>query len=254
MHVQSHGPEDGVPIVFLHGAMVAGWMWLGQVEGLPGYRCLLPDLPGMGASADVPWRGIAESADTVAEVIGAACPEGSAHVVGLSLGGLVALRLAERAPERVRSLIVSGVPRGAVPSPLRILSAVMARLYGRPVGARLVAALFGIPDDESRDAFLETAARTRPEALRAVMDEVAAGALPAQPEAIAVPTLLVVGERDTGPARAAVPWLAARMPAARGCVVPGVGHQWNAENGALFTEMVSAWVSARTVPESFRAA
>jgi pimeloyl-ACP methyl ester carboxylesterase len=253
MHVQFHGPEDGTPIVFLHGAMVAGWMWLGQVEGLPEYRCLLPDLPGMGASSGEPWLGIAESADAVAEVIRTQCPDGSAHVVGLSLGGLVALRLAERAPEQVRSLIVSGVPHGAVPLPLRALSAVMARLYGHPRGARLVAALFGIPDDESRAAFLDTAARTRPEALRAVMDEVASGALPAHPERIAVPTLLVVGERDSAPAIEAVPWLAARMPDAPGFVVPGVGHQWNAEAGPLFTEMVRSWVFASAVPVTFRA-
>ena len=47
MYVDEHGPDDGVPIVFLHGSVVAGWMWMGQVQDLSEFRCLLPDLPGI---------------------------------------------------------------------------------------------------------------------------------------------------------------------------------------------------------------
>jgi pimeloyl-ACP methyl ester carboxylesterase len=62
MYLEEHGPVDGAPIVFLHGSMVAGWMWLGQVDGLPDHRCLLPDLPGIGRSADEPWVSFADAA------------------------------------------------------------------------------------------------------------------------------------------------------------------------------------------------
>ena len=55
MYVAESGPADGTPIVFLHGAMVAGWMWTEQVQGLAEYRCLVPDLPGMGRSGDDTW-------------------------------------------------------------------------------------------------------------------------------------------------------------------------------------------------------
>lgn len=247
MHLESYGPADGTPVVFLHGAMVGGWMWLGQVEDLPAYRCLVPDLPGMDRSGDEPWLGMAATADAVAEAIGAHGAGGSAHVVGLSLGAIVGLHVAARHPARVRSLLVSGVPYGDIPAPLRLLSRVMLELYRRPRGARLVARLFGIPDDESLTAFLATARRTDPAALRAVTAEVNRSPLPADLGAIEAPTLAVVGAKDTAPARRAVPNLARAIPGAIGRTVPGVGHQWNAEDRALFSAVVQAWVDERRV-------
>ncbi|MDH3679289.1 MAG: alpha/beta hydrolase [Acidimicrobiia bacterium] len=61
------------------------------------------------------------------------------------------------------------------------------------------------------------------------------------------PTLAVVGTKDTAVARRAVRHLQELMPDARGCLVPDVGHQWNAERPALFTDMVRAWVEAQDI-------
>jgi pimeloyl-ACP methyl ester carboxylesterase len=247
MYVEEHGPTDGVPIVFLHGSMVAGWMWMGQVADLPEYRCLLPDLPGIGNSADESWISFADTGDRIAEMIRARCANGSTHLVGLSLGGITGLHVAARHPDLVRSLIVSGVPYGKIPSALRVLSTVMLGLYHRPWGARVVARLFGIPPDESMDAFMQTARQTDPASLRALTDEVSKMPLPQSLEKVTVPTLAVVGEKDTTPARRAVPHLQEVMPNAVGCVGQGVGHQWNAENQEMFSDMVRQWITAQTV-------
>ena len=251
MYIEEHGPADGVPVVFLHGSMVAGWMWMGQVGDLPEFRCLLPDLPGIGRSADEPWTSLAETADRLAKMIRADCADGSAHLVGLSLGGIVGLHVAVRHPNTVRSLVVSGVPYGTIPVLLRILSAAMLGLYRRPWGARVVARMFGIPHDESMDAFVETALQTDPAALRAVSDEVNRRPLPHGLEAVRVPTLAVVGEKDTAPAKRAVLHLQQVMPNAVGYVVPGVGHQWNAEKRELFSRMVRSWVGSQRVDGPF---
>ncbi|MDV7392139.1 hypothetical protein RZS08_12320, partial [Arthrospira platensis SPKY1] len=66
MYIEEHGPADGAPITFLHGALVGGWDWLAQTAALSDYRCLLPDLPGVGRSADVPWVSLAHTADQIA--------------------------------------------------------------------------------------------------------------------------------------------------------------------------------------------
>lgn len=239
-------------MVFLHGAMVAGWMWREQADALTGYRCLLPDLPGWGRSADLGWRSLAETADRVAALIADECEGRRAHVVGLSLGGLVGLHLAARTPNRVRSLLVSGVPMGRVPRPLQWLNRAFASLYARPWGAGVVATAFGLPDDESRAAFLATAAQTPRATLTAVQSGIAGGALPSDPGAIAIRSLLVVGERDLALARNAVPWLAARMPNAVGFEVPDVGHQWNAEDGPGFTALVRSWIDEAPLPAHLR--
>lgn len=248
MFVEEHGPPDGTPIVFLHGSMVAGWMWMGQVQRLSKHRCLLVDLPGIGRSGADKWGGFADAADQVASEIHERA--GAAHVVGLSLGGIVGLYLAQRSPDSVNSLLVSGVPHGRIPAPLRLVSRAFLWLYGRPWGAGLVARALRIPDDESRREFLETARTTDLEALRDIADLDANPSIPPGIEDCAVRTLAVVGEGDTTVARAAVPYLAGRMPDIVAATVPGVGHQWNAERPDLFTDMVRAWVDeGRPHPE-----
>ena len=253
MYVETYGATNGPPVVFLHGSMVAGWMWMAQVEALPEFRCLVPDLPGFGKSGEEEWLSLANTADRVAELIQERCDEGAAHVVGLSLGGLVALRLASRHADSVRSMLVSGVPYGALPTPLRMMNRAFLALYLRPLGARLVARALGIPKDESMEAFMDTARRTNPNAVRAVLDEVNSGAFPDGLQQVEVPTLAVAGTRDTSLARRAVPHLQTTMPNARGYMVPDVGHQWNAENPALFSEMIRAWVTSQAVPETLAA-
>lgn len=251
MHVEIFGPDDGTSVVFLHGSMVAGWMWLGQVDDLPEYRCLLPDLPGIGNSAITPWLSLSDTSDKVANMISTKCPGGKAHIVGLSLGGVTALQVAAKHPEVVESLVVSGVPYGKINLLLRILSSIMLKLYNRPWGARAIASLFGIPDDGSMDAFMDTALQTNPVSLRNITKEIFKSSVPQNLNQVTVPTLAVVGEKDTAPAKRAVRYLENVMQNATGYSVPRVGHQWNVENRKLFSAMIRLWVDSKSVPEQF---
>jgi pimeloyl-ACP methyl ester carboxylesterase len=249
MHVEVFGPDDGTPVVFMHGSMVAGWMWMGQVDDLPEYRCFLPDLPGIGNSAITPWVSFSDTSDKIANMISTKCPGGRAHIVGLSLGGITALHVAAKHPEVVESLIVSGVPYGEINILLRILSSVMLKLYSRPWGARAIASMLGIPRDESMEAFMKTALQTDPISLRSLTKEVFKSPVPENLDKVTASTLAVVGEKDTVPAKRAVLYLQDVMPNAAGYSVPRVGHQWNAENRKLFSEMIRLWVDSRSVPE-----
>lgn len=249
MHVAESGPLTGTPIVFLHGSMVAGWMWTSQVEGLAEYRCLVPDLPGLGHSGDEDWLSFADTADRVADLIRSRNTDGSAHVVGLSLGGVVGLHLGANHPDVVRSLLVSGVPSGPINRSLRALNKVMLFLYSRPWGARLIGRMFGMPDDDSMTAFVQTAAQTNDAALKRIADEVSTAPLPANLGSAATPTLAVVGTKDTKPALRTPALLSESMPNASSYLVPDVGHQWNAEKPELFTNMVRAWIPERRIEQ-----
>lgn len=126
------GPADGPPIVFLHGTRLTRSMWRAQMADLrDAYRVIALDLPGHGRSADRAFT-LAGAADAVAEVIETA-GDGHAVVVGLSLGGYVAMDLAARRPELVRGLVLSGAtaePVGAIATPYRALAWVMDRFDG----------------------------------------------------------------------------------------------------------------------------
>ena len=102
------GPDGAPLIVLLHGARLSRAMWSLQVADLAGvYRVAAVDLPGHGMLADRPFT-LDGAADHVAAVIRAESPDGRALVVGLSLGGYVAMHLAARHPAHVRGLVLSG--------------------------------------------------------------------------------------------------------------------------------------------------
>ena len=103
-----HEPDPRPTIVFLHGTVLSGAAWATQIAALgDAFHCLAPDLPGHGTSADTPFT-IDRAAEDVAELIVREAHDGRAIVVGLSLGGYVAMTVAERWPERVAGLVVSG--------------------------------------------------------------------------------------------------------------------------------------------------
>ena len=97
----------GPPLLLLHGFAGAASNWVEIAPALIArHRVFVPDLPGHGLSAPLPAApGLAVFADRVAA---AAAREGMlpAHVAGHSLGAVVALRLASRSPEAVRSLVL----------------------------------------------------------------------------------------------------------------------------------------------------
>ena len=106
LHVHSWGPPGGTPLLVVHGVTNTGARYrrLAETE-LPGVRVLAPDLRGHGHSPwDPPW-GVEQHLD---DLIGTLDAEGVERTVvaGHSFGGLLALHLSARAPERVRGVVL----------------------------------------------------------------------------------------------------------------------------------------------------
>jgi 3-oxoadipate enol-lactonase len=97
---------DGPPLLLVHGFAGAAWNFDEFVRLLPGRRLLIPDLPGHGGSTPLPAPSLAGFADVLGDLLDAEGIE-QADVFGHSLGGVVALRLAERRPDQVRRLILA---------------------------------------------------------------------------------------------------------------------------------------------------
>lgn len=95
---------QGAPIVWIQGVGVIGNCWEPQVAALPKYSSLVFDNRGIGKS--IPYASPI-SIESMAEDTAALLNEvgwSKAHVVGHSMGGLIAQELALRYPDRVRSL------------------------------------------------------------------------------------------------------------------------------------------------------
>jgi magnesium chelatase accessory protein len=99
----------GEPALLVHGlgGAAANWVALAPLL-LPGRRLLVPELPGHGGSRPL---AAAPSLNAYADPLGLLLEQERATpaaVVGHSLGGAVALRLAIRRPETVRALVLAG--------------------------------------------------------------------------------------------------------------------------------------------------
>ncbi|MEZ0482115.1 alpha/beta fold hydrolase [Planococcus sp. SSTMD024] len=109
LHSESFG--KGEPIVFLHSGLQTG---LTDFEYQRDYfkeqfQVIVPDLRGHGNSVSTDLSDIFEgNAKDLAETL-ERMGIGSAHIVGASLGALVAIVFAKRFPDKVRSLTISGV-------------------------------------------------------------------------------------------------------------------------------------------------
>jgi pimeloyl-ACP methyl ester carboxylesterase len=139
-YVRLDGPEDGPPVLLVHGLAAGGFVWDTVAARLAraGFRVIRPDLYGRGWSAR-PFVSydLDLFVDQLAEVLDALGLHGPVDVAGLSMGGLVSASLAARHPGRVRRLALLCPAGFDAPVPLA------TRLAEIPVVGEWVMATFG---------------------------------------------------------------------------------------------------------------
>ena len=244
---------EGPAVVFLHAFPLHRGMWAAQEEALRRTaRTLTVDFRGFGESElPAPAYSLADLADDVAATA-RALGITSAVVVGLSMGGYVAFRLVERAPEFVRALVLADT-RAEADTPeartRRLLLADRVEREGMSAMADFLQGLLGPTSKAERPDVVASVQR--------IIGEPAPGAVAAglramgdRPDsrpllpAIAVPTLVLVGEEDglTTPDSARV--IAGGIRGAKLVVIPRAGHLSNLEAGATFSAELLAFVRA----------
>jgi len=122
---------DGPCVVFIHGALNdhSVWTLLARWVAHHGHRVLAVDLPGHGRSEGPPLASVQALADWVLALLDAAGVE-RAHLVGHSMGSLIALEAAARAPTRASSLVMVGTAY-----PMKVSDALLATARDDPARA-----------------------------------------------------------------------------------------------------------------------
>lgn len=113
IHVVEEGPEDGPPVLFLHGFPEFWWSWRHQLSalGAAGYRAVAMDLRGFGDSSkpdDVAAYAIPNSLGDVTAVLDTL--GGRATLVSHDWGGALGWVYAAFFPEKVERLVVMNSP------------------------------------------------------------------------------------------------------------------------------------------------
>jgi pimeloyl-ACP methyl ester carboxylesterase len=250
---------SGDPVLLITGFTISSAIFEPVIDRYAeGFDVITYDNRGAGRS-DAPWRptSIPELAGDAARLLDALEVE-SAHVYGVSLGGMVAQELALRFPERVRGLILgctsAGGPRAA-------------RMTARELRAAsaMAAGELGSPGRPWRGAFLFSPEfrRDQPERVRWLLEHFGRHRAPPQGIAahwwasvfhdtvdrldqIQAPTLVFHGERDVLSPLGNARLLADRIPDAELAVVPGAGHGYALERPDMAHEFLIDWLERRS--------
>ncbi|MCJ2036226.1 alpha/beta fold hydrolase [Methylobacterium sp. J-068] len=256
MDVPAEGQANGRTALLLHGRNFPASYWQPVIQALTkaGYRAVVPDQLGFGKSAKPvgPYSFDTMAADTVAllDALGLARVDVVAH----SMGGMLAVRLARNAPDRVNSLVLEApigledyrftVPPVPNATLLRLEGEATAESYRRQLMTNYALSL----PASAIEPFVSLRERVKgsgeyPRWLQSFVNSYQA--IWGQPVVheiplIRQPTLFVMGENDhNAPGKPFAPEalragmgrnaeharaLAARMPNARAEVLPGIGH------------------------------
>jgi 3-oxoadipate enol-lactonase len=221
----------GEVVLLLHGLGSCLLDWELQVPALAErYTVVAVDLRGHGRSDKPPGPySIATFAADVAQVL-RALELGPAHVVGISMGGMVGFQLTVDAPSLVRSLVVVNSGPAVVARSLRerlmiLQRRVALRVLGlRGLGRKIAEKNFPRPDQESlRRALAERIAENDEAAYRASTRAIFGWSVAEHIGSIRCPVLVVTGDQDYTPVAAKEAY-AARIPRARVAVIKDSRH------------------------------
>jgi 3-oxoadipate enol-lactonase len=245
---------SGDLVVLLHGLGGSRISWEPQLAALSEHRRVAAwDLPGYGASAPLPddpltFRALADAAAAWIGTLGAE----RAHVVGISMGGMIAQYLAAHHPQRVRSLsLLSTSPAfgldGTQPHEWRAarLAALDQGLEPADFAGRVLRSIAGPHITDEAFAEQQAAmARITGAALRRSIDCLVTHDARPLLASIVAPTIVLVGELDQETPLEYSQYLAEHLPAAALAVIPRAGHLLNAEAPDAVNDLIANFLDA----------
>jgi pimeloyl-ACP methyl ester carboxylesterase len=266
LYYEEHGSGD--PLFLIMGLAVDSAGWLFQVPDFAKhYRTIVFDNRGVGRSSKPPgpytMHAMADDAAGLLDALGVA----RAHVVGVSMGGMIAQELALRHPERIRSLVLActypepdadierqrefsvsqfggtvtatGEMRIDVAAldPLLFFQHVLPRVFNQSFIDRELPKLMQLFGGALQWGF----------SMEAILGQVAAAMghrATDRLHQISVPTLVITGDADLliPPANSDI--LARNIPGARLVKVPGGSHGFNFETPEIFNREVLAFLAS----------
>lgn len=248
---------EGPPLLFVHGLGSSSRDWFEQVSHFADrYRVLRIDLRGHGRSGRPlgPYH-IAQFARDVAVGL-RRLDAAPAHVVGLSMGGMVALELAASAPALIRSLVITN---SVADTRLQtwadlwfyVSRRVMVQVLGmRRVGHLLAERLFPKRNQEThRREFVKRWSQNDKQAYLWSVDAIMGWSVTDRLPTISAPTLLVSSDQDYTPV-STKNRMAARMPNAELAVISDARHALPVEKPDAFNALVEEFLARADGPEA----
>ena len=240
------GGGNETPILFLHGVGSDKSVWRPQLDHFGATRRALAfDYPGYGESEFVEGATRDGFADAILAAMDALNIE-SAHVCGLSLGGVIAIAMYSAAPDRCASLIIAdsfAVHPDGQGIYDRSVAASEAMSMRELAEARAGMLLGSEATDDLRAEIVATMAAIDPPAFRLGAAAVWLADQRDRAAMIGVPTLILVGDEDQVTPVSLSEELNDRIPGSELQVIGKAGHLANAEQPQTFNAAIESFLS-----------
>lgn len=247
-------PQGGEVVLLLHGLGSAGESWQLQFPALEGagFRPLAPDIRGFGRSSyPGRWR-IPEVVEDLKALLDAlSLPR--THVVGISMGGVLAQAFALAHPKRTHRLVLINTfarlrPRSPAGWLYFLFRLVLVYTVGMEAQARTVSQRIFPDAPVARETLRRHILQANPCAYRAAMRALALfNAYPRLSE-IQAPTLVITGLADTTVDPKNQAELVQGIPQARWLRIPGAGHGLIATHPDIVNPALVAFLQGKPLP------
>jgi len=253
--------DEGLPLVFLHGLGGDAEQWRPQLDSFAEhYRAIAWDMPGYGDSAPAEAMTFTSLADAVLTLLDRLSIE-RAHLVGHSMGGMIAQTFAHLHADRLRSLTLVATSSafgknaaGEVDDAWR-QKFIEQRLGPLDRGASLaelapkvVKGLIGDqPDAEGLEQAIMSMAAVPENGYRAAVSCLAEFDGEADLANIRTPTLLIAGEKDPVAPPKIMAKMAEAIPGSNLEILAGAGHLLNLEKPSAFNRILDNFLKSLIV-------
>lgn len=245
LYIRRTGEYRGPSIVFLHGGGVAGWMWDKQAEFFKDYHVIIPDLPGHGRSADVPFISINDAASKVLTAVMDVVGSEKVILVGFSLGAQLAVEILSRWPEKVEAAVILSALVRPVNTGKYFLLSLMKACFGLARNERFSrwqAKSLSLPEELWEQYYQDSLKLTRDNLLR-MMEANMGYVLPESFASANIPALILAGTKELGRIKASVRDMVRSNRNCTGYLVAGVGHGLPFMEPDLFNEITNNFIN-----------
>jgi len=246
-------PNGKPAVLLLHGLGATGASWTLQLPALTksGFRPIAPDTSGFG---DSPYDGRGWSIPRAAVQMADLLEElhtGPVHVVGLSMGGVIAQQFAHDFPHLTRKLVLVSTFSVLRQENFNGLSYFLRRAFavlvlGLRAQAQVVAGrIFPGPDQGPlREMLVATITGADPRAYRRAM--ISLGTFDSRKwlKGIKVPTLVITGTADTTVSPSRQMQLAEGIPGSKQVLIPNAGHAVSIDAAGKFNQALLEFLCA----------
>lgn len=244
------GQEHKQTIIFLHATGSSSQMWQHHLATLgKDFHCLVVDLPGHGKSAEVEWTSFDDVADSIIDIIQANA-HGKPHLVGLSLGASLALKLLERQPDLLDRVIIDGASHQPIKGYRKVLATVyMASfLKNTKFATHMLVKMMQADGVASQDIqrFIADMRQTTRKSFRRAMSQANVLRLSMN---VANPVFLVSGEKESPSIHESHQLLASQNSQSDCAYYPDKGHAWFFSDVATHIQLVQHFFQGRPFPE-----